>query len=267
MKLILILSLILGLAGCTCNTAEDDMQPIVTGKNGWSASGQLITGNPDVKVILQASFIENPTNYTIQFGLRKPVPGLIIGGQGGIVQPVAEVVWTVEGNDVRRLVNIVNGLSMTGTAQSVKVTMWDNLREGQGGFVPGEEYVGAILVSPGSRASLDHAPTLIPESYVQADSIEHVYAGAVTLFPADFVAFDIPENAGVVSVMPWYSGNKDVVDGDVFFGMGNNTDNYFQYNLQRNPLWVPVPAACSRIFMRNDSTETIEVGVVFAVDG
>lgn len=236
------------------------MNAIVTDKQGWSASGTLITGDSLTRVILQANFVDLPANYTVQFGLQK-------ADDAQIVQPKAEVVWSVEGNSVRRLVNIVNGLSMTGTGQAVKVTLWDDLRVGQGGFVPDQEYIGSVQVSPGSRASLDHAPTLIPETYTPTGGDETVYAGAVTLFPGGSVSFPIPDNAGAVSVMPWYSGNKDVLDGDVFFGMGNNTDNYFQYTLGRNPVWIPVTAACSRIFMRNDSTETIEVGLVFAIDG
>jgi hypothetical protein len=237
------------------------MTVVNTGKQGWSNSGGLITADPMTKVTCQANFEENPTNYTIQFGIQKAAPDQII-------QPQAEVIWSVEGNSVRRLVNVVNGLSIMGTGQAVKISMWDNLRDGQGGFTPDEPYIGSVQVSPGSRASLDHPPTLIPDSFIVTGDDEAIYNGAVTLFPGGSVAFPITDNAGVVSVMPWFSGNSDVLDGDVYFNIGNNTDAYFEFNPARAPIWVPVTAACSRIFMRNDSaSETITVGIVFGIDG
>jgi hypothetical protein len=118
------------------------------------------------------------------------------------------------------------------------------------------------IVTPEAQAALDFPSTQVPVTYTPTDGEETVYTGAVTLFPGGSVAF--PITAGVQSVMPWYSGNSNVREGDVYFNIGNNIHAYFEFNLPRAPLWVPVPDGCGRIFMRNDSAETINVGVVFS---
>lgn len=115
-----------------------------------------------------------------------------------------------------------------------------------------------------SQSALDSATTLVPESYTPTDGEETAYTGAVTVFPGGSVAFPIP--AGVQSIMPWYSGNPNVKDGDVYFNVGDNRHAFVEFNLSRAPLWLPVPSNCVRAFMRNDSSETITVGAVYSLE-
>lgn len=113
-----------------------------------------------------------------------------------------------------------------------------------------------------SQAALDDTSTSVPEFYTPTDNEERPYTGAITLFPESYVAFPVP--AGALSVMPWYSGNANVRDGDVYFNVGDNRHAFLEFNLPRAPLWLPIPQNCVRAFMQNDSNETITVGLVYS---
>jgi hypothetical protein len=112
------------------------------------------------------------------------------------------------------------------------------------------------------QATLDNPTTLLPESYTPTGEDETSYFGAVTLFPGGSAAFPIPTIAK--QVMPWYSANPNVREGEVYFNVGDSRHAYLEFNPPRAPLWVPIPENCNRAFMRNDSGETISVGIVFS---
>lgn len=135
------------------------------------------------------------------------------------------------------------------------------------------KHIILMLILGLAGCSFESEPTPSPESqdsyslpatYLPTNEEERTYFGSVTLFPGGSVAF--PITPGVQSVMPWFSGNPNVRDGDVYFNVGNKLCAYFEFNLPRAPLWVPVPDGCVRIFMQNDSRETIHVGVVFSTE-
>ncbi len=112
------------------------------------------------------------------------------------------------------------------------------------------------------QATLENPATLLPETYTPTGEEETAYVGAVTLFPGGSAAFPIA--TGAKQVMPWYSGNSNVREGEVYFNVGDSRHAFLEFNPPRAPLWVPIPEGCNRVFMRNDSSETISVGIVFS---
>lgn len=115
-----------------------------------------------------------------------------------------------------------------------------------------------------TQAPLDSVSTLVPETFTPDIGEESPYTGSVTLFPYGHVAFPIPAEAK--SVMPWYTGNADVREGDVYFNVGNNRNALLEFNLPRGPLWLPIPPDCVRAFMHNTSGETIRVGIIYSTE-
>lgn len=267
-KLILGLILGLNLTGCYDPSAESDFNSedemkhhhaparnvggntALNQKKGWSVSGDLIAGKSDAGIALQANFENEPGNYTVQFGVTYPPTDQ----SGNIITAQAEIVWTVEGNDVRRLVNIANGMSVTGTAQAVKVTMRDSTTLG-GGKQPFPYPVSAQVVK-GSRPSVEHPPFL--------------YANSIVVFNGSNADFTIPQNAGISSVQVYVKpepvginiplGQLTVYHITGALGVINGYD-------PREVSWVPIAPGSEKIRVQNDSAGLVRFSTVWGIDG
>lgn len=155
-------------------------------KDGWSASGTLITGNPAQSISLQANFPHAET-YVIEFSKAgNPLSNLPIHSE-------ALITWSVEGNSVTRRVSIANGTTVQGVAQAVRVVIIDSTGEAVGN-VPapnGTEYTVSVQVTPGSRGSNKLPPFYIPRlNYFRL------------LTPvAPNVVLPVPQDAGIISFL------------------------------------------------------------------
>jgi hypothetical protein len=244
---ILFLSLILGLSGCLSETeTEDNIMPNLSNKKAWSTSGNLISGAGDSGngVSLQANFIDEPGNYTVQFGIQAPD---ISSGPARVIKAVAEITWSVEGNDVRRLVDCVNGMSVTGTAQAVKVRVFDNSVGGAA-----LEYQISIQVIKGTRPSVAHPPFLSGQPRAIAD--------------ADQLLIPIPQNAGVTSVMVLVGALAVPVPPGVTISHESAVTLLAIYEA-RDYQWVPIAAGANSIFVANGSGVGISATPIWGIDG
>lgn len=226
-------------------------------KDGWSQSGPLSgTGglSPSSNVTLQANFPES-NDYTVQFGIVGPDESSSAGAR----KTQAIITWTVEGNHITRQIDVVNGTSITGTAQAVHVDLVD-LSTLSGGPAGSHEYTGSISVAKGSRPSVQQPPYL---------------TGALaSLNPGgDVSGILVPQGAGVISV-------KVEVVAQLIGTHLNPDDVVVQFMAsavvlkQYSPLiddgWVPLPSGCTLIRF----VSTIAVGTIgyilyptFGIDG
>ncbi len=219
-------------------------------KKGWSSSGNLIAGKADGGIGLQAKFEETPGNYTVQFAVTYPPTDQL----GNIIKARAEIVWTVEGNDVRRLVDIANGMSVSGVGQSVKVRMYDATALG-GGKQPFPYPVSAQVVR-GTRPSVEHPPFLYENSLV-------VNAGSNAVFA-------IPQNAGVSSVQVYVKPEPVGVNvplGQAVLYHVTGANGVINAYDPREVSWVPIAPGSEKIMVQNDSAVSLRFTTVWGIDG
>jgi hypothetical protein len=258
-QLLLVICLILGLAGCYSPSEQgavmsDEEQEIT----GWSAAGELIPdGDVSNKIHLQCTFPLGG-NYTVQFSILDPnntAPSPLVNGE--VVRAQAEVVWSVNGQAVRRTVDAVNGLSIQGTAESVAVEVTDRSLIG---VVPGREllpYLVTITVAKGSRASVQQPPT---------------YSGdIVRLGPVGGASIPIPNGAisVFITIAPLVLGtvvqaNEQLVREKA--PGGNTLKAWDPYVFQG---WTPLAAGASQISFEQAAAQAddLQYFTTFGIDG
>jgi hypothetical protein len=162
---------------------------------GWSASGVLSTPDasgvtPGRSVSLQQEF-EEAGVYTLQFDLILPTPAPTVKQ----ARATAVIQWTVAGNTVTRVVAVASGMSISGVAKSIRVTITDTTIDNAG--QDGYDYRVSFTIAPGTRA-FSAAPPLGEQMLTTQ------VATGVGL------AVDIPLGAGINAV--------SVIIGDVLTG-------------------------------------------------
>lgn len=258
-KIVLILGLLL--IGCTYETyetsefIEDEMGKSQNNVSGWSQSGTLTPGVSDRGVPLQVQF-EEAGDYTAQFFISNPNTD---PDDNVIIRPRAEIVWSVQGNDVRRLVDCINGMTVQGVGQAVKIKIYDDSNIPAGPLSPEpQDYIASVQVAKGSRGSVQQPP------YYTSD-ISGLADGATE-------TVQVPINAGAISAMVTVAPQTD---GDVIPAYGvivRQTSNSNIIGLlkkydPRQSDWVPLAAGANYIQITNQSGFNIFYQVTFGIDG
>lgn len=237
-------------------------------KNGWQASGRLIMLDTTRKVSMQADFAD-PGNYTVQFSTEaKNVAGV----SGRKSTPKARIQWSVEGGTIDRIINVVNGVSISGVAQGVRVEIYDATPSGSG-FLPGFDpsYLVACQVVKGIRANVEQPPQLILDN----DDLGTMNAGFITV-PANSSsnAYEIPFNAGPVSVNVTVSPNPYttlafIPEDSVLVRQRSGTGAGVSVKLYdpRDMGFVPLAPAASAIQIRNNNAFDVDCHISFGIDG
>lgn len=128
---------------------------------GWSSSGFITvapTGNPAPNekfvngvVGLQIGF-PIPGYYTVQFNVVQIDPPAINALTNPlVVKPRAEIIWSVKGNSVRRVLDVTDGACVSGTGENVAITVNDASLDTAGIFDNTYKYFVNIQVTPGLR--------------------------------------------------------------------------------------------------------------------
>lgn len=154
-------------------------------KDGWQQSATLHTGDPVGNLTMQANF-PRAGYYTVQFGILPP-NDLVNNNFDNRFDAIATIEWSVEGQTIRRVVSVGNGVSVSGPGQAVRVVVNDvtPLAAPPDGLLP---YVVTVQVTPGQRPSLERPPTLI------GIRSQHLMA------PLGTFSLLVPANSGVISV-------------------------------------------------------------------
>lgn len=244
---------------------EDDMALRSSASGGWSKTVDLASGNVDLNGTLQVNFDE-AGEYTVQFTVDNLVD---LAGVPGLINPRADITWTVEGNPVRRTVSIANGTSVSGVGQACKVEVYDEPLSAGGGGSWG--YTVGITLAPGLRAATQTQPQLNPDLGMAGALGSILVAGgtSVTLpVPQDVGATSIyitatGRNAGVPLVMT--SANVVVRHINALAVMDDKAYNPIDAG------WVPLAASTNQYVLENafgfGSGNDILFSVTFGIDG
>ena len=165
-------------------SGEDERPDWMHRQSGWAQSGSLYTnawtrpgsGNQAVKCMVEK--FDRASIYTVQIGLN-------VGDGGFPVQAEAEVIWSINGTPIRRVVSVSQGVSITGVTESARIAVYDAtpiVMDGQASV----EYIALINIAPGPRAATTLPPFL------------RAYEAALTLAAAQPTLLMVPGNAGVV---------------------------------------------------------------------
>lgn len=238
----------------------------LNGKKGWSSSGSIQATNgydpvlgPNAGVSLQANFDESDV-YTAQFFIG-PVPPDAAFGAGEFIRARAEVTWSVEGNFVRRVIDVVNGASITGVAQGVKIRIFDDSVYSTA--KPAINYDVSASVSRGARSSVQQPPVYSATSLQLAAGAQN---GNIP----------IPQNAGVISVMllvgtvatvpsPNPVTEFSTICAQVTAAPNNTTLRVYD---ARDYQWVPVaPGADHLLIVKDATTPILHYTAIFGIDG
>lgn len=148
-----------------------------------SKAGSLMPGSAQKLNFQLPYFLDqygevDPGSYVVQLSLADPNPV----AANFRIEAKAEIVWSVSGNGIRRVVDCVNGMSISGVAEGVAVSVYDNSTIGGGSPVP---YQVAIQVAKGNRASIQQPP---------------FYTLPINILPpSSFISTDIPQDIGAIS--------------------------------------------------------------------
>ena len=245
--LMMLLILILG-AACTVETSQgnEDAMRLETNKKGWSASGTL-THRGQKEVSCQADFYENPGNYTAQFK---------VSGDLRNKKVIAEITWSVEGNQNRRIVSVADGTSVQGAGQGVSIKIRDASTQN---LSPGwdTDYIASVTIVKGSRGSTANPPTF--------DA-----GDPVVIADANLATVQVPQNAGIISVgvllatgipgTPIAENSVMVIQMDA----GGNMQSRYD---PRQFFWVPLFPGVDHLNIVNNSGADCIASVIFGVEG
>jgi len=130
------------------------------------------------------------------------------------------------------------------------------------GGIAGQKYGVTIAITRGVRPTAVNPPTLEGVNPAGGTAIFTIPMG-----PAS-AAYTIPEGAGATAVMVFArtSGvGPDTTSVTISQSNGVQTFNKFKYT---DPDWIPLaPEATSVVIFNNDTVNTVDVDVVFAIDG
>ncbi len=228
-------------------------------RRSWSTGGKIrVNTNQSAvstdTVSLQANFPEAGL-YTVQLDMKRPTSP---AGTTFVCRAEATIEWFVAGNRITRKVSVGEGISISGTADGVQVTIRDTST-----LTPGPptdlEYFVVIGVSQGARAS-DGAPPCLEDT-----TGGPVLAGASQLFT-------IPLGAGADSVLITAADNTgagtNLTNGDVLVQQKSAiAGGILKAYDARDYEFVPLSSAALFVLVTNLSAVSIAVSCTYGIDG
>jgi hypothetical protein len=238
--------------------SEDNMAAKI--RDCWSQSGTLRATNPNRNVTLQANFPKSSV-YTVQFLIQNTTIAAVIS-------PTAEITWSVEGNQVKRIVSVTNGTCVTGVGQGVSVRLFDNAETGPG--VIAQNYVGTIVVAPGTRAPTQQPPTYVP--WIQS-SDGFWRPGTAVINAASTLLIAVPTDAGVISMFTSAGGSAApmvIAENNLSVTQNGNAGVALKRYDPRIADWVPVSPQTISITFNNAFAgpgNRLMFSLAFGIDG
>jgi hypothetical protein len=225
---------------------------------GWSASGDLVTGagvNGGTAAARLQAVLEREASVTTQFNIT------------GAANCRAEIISSVRGNRVRRLITVTDGASITTRGQTIAISARDFT---DSGISNGVRYQVAILSTLGVRAGYKQPPYLTPLTFnYQANPIQ-TYTGSI-LLPDLAASCDVavPVDAGVNSVMVTMGeiAGVPIASQAVQVSHASPLGTATPYD-PRDYDWVPLNSNTTSLFIINQvPAQPVRVSVYFGIDG
>jgi hypothetical protein len=260
---------VLGTVGCTYETGDtgegamSDFSLNPWGGSGdapaagrlktWGITGPLTTGNTTKAVTLQTGQMEQEgyAYVTVKFGVQAPVNGLGYAAN-------ATITFMVNGNPIRRVVSVGNGVEISGPADAVIVQVNDLTPASFDN--PGQPYSVTIQVAPGTRSS-------------SAQPLLNDVNGTYNILSGALEVIQIPANSGVIGVwVAAFSETAGVTDPNVAVSMqpsAISATQIFEFALtDPTPVYVPIaPGASTLIAANRDATHVASFSVLWVIDG
>lgn len=199
------------------------------------------------------------SNYTVQCELTPAQVFTVQFGIGpkedpeGRNKPVALIEWAANGVTVYRKVSAINGMSISGVGEAVRVKVFD---EGDSGAET--PYPSTCIVSIGSRGG-NAPPTLQNQDFVNLST-----AGGTG-------SFTIEENVGIIAVRllavndAGLKYDPDALTAIFRDGTGTLISGFQNFNVNG---FVQVPPGAVSISVENeDAAVDVDVFPVFMIDG
>lgn len=258
-------------------------------RDGWSSSDVLTTGtgtttgtpkaaNPlGRQVKMQADLDSKP--YVITFNLQA-TPGQ--GGAKPLFMAEAVIDWTIEGNNVRRRVSLRDGMTISGSGQSVSVNVYDVTPTANpsayssGPFTANLQYTVNVQMCEGIRAPTAAPPLLVPpSSVVGAGSTGTDLSPGFFSVNAQTMTYAIPQDAGITAVMvvpndPAAAGATTSKALQVFCEFQNSVGGFDtgQFSPTQWPdTWIPIPPGTDQIKITGLGAGVVNCALYYAVDG
>jgi hypothetical protein len=263
---------------------------------GWSSSGRIIVpaiglgeDKHSIEEVpqLQIQF-PKPGYHTVQFNLVQRRPALT----DSILNPLvvragAEILWSVAGNTVRRVINVTDGMSLSGTGESATINMFDDsffdaLTDAE------YEYECSVQVTPGQRPNLAGSQPPIKNAEVGFYGVGGDFAAGgqfIIINPAVAPFLDhrtnifIPQNCGInsyhLNIATANPAGLTPVGGQIFVTQSAGSPGVAQpigaVNYDSLNEWNPLSPGCKIITISNRYEVTVAptlIGfILFGVDG
>lgn len=169
-----------------------------TSQGGWSTSGFITSQDGENSAVKLQAIFPKADNYSVQFSVGT--------GNGNLINPTAEIVWSLEGNSVRRLVSVINGLTVTGMAQGASVRVYDAVPTNMGPMGPQVTYPVGVQIAPGVRAAENQPPTLVISQAPEVPGANSMLFGQSILAAGTNIDVQLPIGAGIISAYCTVSG-------------------------------------------------------------
>lgn len=241
----------------------------------WSKFGPLRAGIVGSAQVAQVDLSTNPAYHTVQFAIKALDP------QGALaVATVAEVIWSVQGNQIRRLINVTNGAALSGLADNVNIKIFDASSPAvwAGATEENRTYFVSATMTKGTRPTLEQPPLL----NTRADITSQTDPNAAYLSSPIVVAsgggtgtWNVPENVGAISYYWTYAADAPP---------GVFTGSELTVTEQLPPTGAPQTAnigdvSCANqwrrlypnvsrlLFTNNHASEAANISVIWGVEG
>jgi hypothetical protein len=232
-------------------SGEDERPDWMHRQSGWAQSGTLVTCMSNSIVKLMVERFDRAAMYTVQIGLN-------VGDGGFPVQAQAEVVFSINGTPIRRVVSVSQGVSISGVTESARVTVYDvtPILIDEEIQTQNVEYVALINTAPGPRAATTLPPFL------------RAWSTSQTLGASDNTSLLVPGNAGVVGFR--LSVSAEGTSGATVQMTDPNGVIYDQYIVPPgvNSVFVPLASGTTQLLItNNDTANPIVLSGQWAIDG
>lgn len=239
---------------CDPGPEEPTIMPPNPNKNSWSQSGKINPGSQTDFVRLQATFPDSSA-YILQFEIADSNQY----GLGERAALEAVITWSVHGNNVRRVVDCKNGVSIQGNAEAIDVKVTD--RSTLIGPGPRNPIEVSMQVVRGTRPAVEQPPTLSqPPIFLPAGPSNN------------FV--EVPRNAGIISffIMVSHPVLGVVIPPNSIKAFQTNTGGtqlaFVEVSPDCCPEWVPLVNGATHVLIEAGATAPSTVwAIVWGVDG
>jgi hypothetical protein len=217
-------------------------------KFGWAQSGTMTPVNANSSVNLQKEFPVSG-EYTVQFQVNGPDESNTATGTR-IVR--ASVTWAINGNPITRIIDVVNGTSISGISESVDVRVFD---ASQGtGLSP---YTVIVTCSQGARPKTQQPP------YLNAGNFSIAAAGGT-------ISSKVPIGAGAtcvfVTVVP-SALDGAIPEFDALVSHNSGQGALKSYN-PRIAEWVPLASGTTAIQLQTGPASPATTwSITYGIDG